>query len=442
MNIKKNTLGKIDNYWGELKSRVLFVLGAILIFRIGTFVPIPGINIYLLSNMLSFKNNIFINMFNMFSGGSLYHASVFTLGIMPYISASIIMQLLIIISSYFKELKKDGVVGDLLINQYTRYLTLLISIIQSFLMLLTFIHFNKSQFIFLNVSLSFYLIFIFSLTTGTMFLMWLGEQITSRGIGNGSSIIIFIGIISNLYGSLLNLIKNFVFINIFSVLKLFFLIFIVLLVILFIVFVEIAQRKILVQYAIRGNISSFNTYSKIQNTYLPIKINISGVIPAIFSSSLIMLLSLFIEWFLKFVNIGLYYYLINFVFLVKLFKIIFYSLLIMFFSFFYTFLIFNPKETSDNLKKSGAYIPGIRPGNYTKIYINKVLFRLTLFGSIYICIICLLPEFMYEVFGVSFYFGGTSLLIVVVVIIDFISQIQTLILSGRYFSMLKKSNLF
>ncbi len=436
MNFKKIFFSSILNNLQNLKSRLLFLCFSIVILRTGVFIPIPGINVYILNDFLKKNNSSFIDMFNIFSGGSLFHASIFALGIMPYISSSIIIQLFTVIFPYFMQFKNEGSDGKYRISQYTRYLTLIVSIVQAFALSTTINYLPFINNIFLYKSLSFYFIFITTLVTGTMFLMWLGEQISERGIGNGISVIIFTGIISNLPKSIFNLFNQIKTNNI-SFYKFFLIFFLVICIVYFIVFIEISQRKILIQYASRRYQN--NRYF-LSDTYLPFKLNMSGVIPAIFSSSVMMFPHVILFWFKNTSYIGWLTNLIDIVYPKSFFYLLIYLFLIIFFSFFYTLLMYNSNDIANNLKKSGAYISGIRPGERTSCYINNIILRLTLLGSLYMSIVCLVPDFMYDIIGVSFYFGGTSLLIVIVVIIEFISQIQTLIMSNKYLSMLKKIN--
>ncbi|QJC29997.1 preprotein translocase subunit SecY [Enterobacteriaceae endosymbiont of Plateumaris sericea] len=423
--------------FSELKQRFIFLISALIIFRIGSFIPIPGINLNILNKLIKNQNGTIIDMFNMFSGGALSRASILALGIMPYISASIILQLLSVLHPKLISLKKEGETGRRKINMYTKYTTLVLSIIQSIGIVTGLPKMSGMQNLILNPGLYFFCISVLSLVTGTIFLMWLGEQITNKGIGNGISMIIVIGIISSLPSAIGHTIEQVKEgdLNFFIVLIILIIIFIIT---FFVVFMERGQRKITVNYAKRYN--GRNIYKQ-QTTHLPLKINMSGVIPAIFSSSIILFFVTIISWFGS--STG-WEWLKNIAVILQpkqIFYMILYVLLIMFFCFFYTMLVFNPKETADNLKKSGAYIPGIRPGEQTAKYIKKIILRLTLTGGIYISFICLIPEFLRNIINVPFYFGGTSLLIVVVVIMDFITQIQTLIMSTQYESMLKKINL-
>lgn len=420
----------------ELKQRVFFVIMSLIVFRIGSFIPIPGIDTSILSKILNEKEGTIVDMFNMFSGGALSHASIFSLGIMPYISASIIIQLLTLVHPNLSEIKKEGESGRHKINQYTRYVTLVLSVLQSVGIAINLPHIIGMHAIIVNPDFYFYLTAIISLVTGTMFLMWLGELITECGIGNGISIIIFSGIIAGLPASISNAIEKTRQGNLDFLLFLFALIFMFLVTFL-VVFIERAQRKIIVHYAQRHR--GRRIYSA-TSTHLPLKINMAGVIPAIFASSIILFPVTIISWFQlnhkwEFLNKISFFLQPN-----QPLYLILYTIAIIFFCFFYTGLVFNPRETADNLKKSGAFISGIRPGEQTAKYIHEIMLRLTLFGSLYITFICLMPEFMKNFMNVPFYFGGTSLLIVVVVIIDLIAQIQTLIMSNKYDSILKKTN--
>lgn len=433
MDINNFSLSIIVSGLKELKSRLIFLFFSIIVFRIGTFIPIPGINFNNLIYYNNYKNN-FINFFNLFSGGSLKHASILTLGVIPYISSSIIIQLFTIIFPYFINLRKEGIVGKYKINQYIKYLTLLISIIQSLFIISTLVKYYDFEYILINNKLNFYIVSIFSLVAGTMFLMWLGNKISERGLGNGISIIIFIGIISNLFNSLLFILNN---INFISFIKLFFVFFFIFFVMFFIVYIEMAQRKICIYYASRryGNKYLFN----LNNNFLPFKVNMSGVIPSIFSSSIILIPSIFIIWLNNFFNLNSLNYFVYIIYNKNFFYLMLYLFLIVFFSFFYTLLMYNSNDISDNLKKSGAYIPGIRPGFNTSIFLNEIILRLTLFSSLYMCIVCLIPDFIYYIMKINFYFGGTSLLIVIIVIMDLFSQIQSLMMSNKYSSILNKS---
>ncbi|MFB6422230.1 MAG: preprotein translocase subunit SecY [Candidatus Malihini olakiniferum] len=421
----------------ELKRRLLFVIGALIVFRIGSFIPIPGIDSTVLSKLIEQQNGTIIEMFNMFSGGALSRASVFALGIMPYISASIIIQLLMVVHPALVEIKKEGESGRRKINQYTRYSTLLLAIFQSISIATGLPNMPGMKGLVINPNFSFYFIAVVSMVTGTIFLMWMGEQITERGIGNGISVLIFAGIVAGLppaiaqtieqarQGDLHFLVLLLVAALVFSVT-------------FFVIFIERGQRRIVVNYAKR---QQGRRIYVAQSTHLPMKVNVAGVIPAIFASSIILFPATIASWFGG--STGWYWMTTISMYLQpgQPLYVLLYATAIIFFCFFYTALVFNARETADNLKKSGAFVPGIRPGEQTAKYINKVLTRLTLVGAIYITFICLIPEFMRNAMKVPFYFGGTSLLIVVVVIMDFMAQVQTLMISNQYESALKKANL-
>ncbi|MXP51261.1 preprotein translocase subunit SecY [Pantoea sp. SoEX] len=420
---------------GKLKFRLLFLLICLLVFRIGSFIPIPGIDPTILTKILEQQSGTIIEMFNMFSGGSLSRASIFALGIMPYVSASIVIQLLTTLHPSLSEIKKEGEAGRRKINKYTRYCTLILAIVQSAGIATNLPNMLGMHSLFFHPGLSFYLTAIISLVTGTIFLMWLGEQITERGIGNGTSIIIFAGIVAGLPPAIGHTIEQARQgeLNIFLLILVLLLIFIVT---YCVIFIERGQRRILANYAKRQQ--GRRVYA-VQSTHLPLKINMAGVVPAIFASSIILFPATMIAWFgndnWKLLETFSLYLQPG-----QTLYILIYSCSIIFFCFFYTALVFNPRETADNLKKSGAFIPGIRPGEQTAKYISKVMTRLTLVGAFYITFVCLIPEFMRNFMKVPFYFGGTSLLIVVVVIMDFMSQIQTLMMSNQYDLALKKAN--
>ncbi len=421
----------------ELKNRLLFVLGAIIVFRAGSFVPIPGIDATVLAELFQQQKGTIIEMFNMFSGGALERASILALGIMPYISASIIVQLLTVVHPALAELKKEGESGRRKINQYTRYGTLALGTVQA-IGIATGLP-NMFPGLVIYPGLGFYLTAVVSLVTGTMFLMWLGEQITERGIGNGISLLIFAGIVAGLpraIGATAEQARqgelHFLLLLLLGV--------IVFAVTFFVVFVERGQRRIVVNYAKR---QQGRRIFAAQSTHLPLKVNMAGVIPAIFASSIILFPGTLASWFgqgnswfanrLQDVAMALQPG--------QPLYIVLYTVAIIFFCFFYTALVFNPRETADNLKKSGAFIPGIRPGEQTAKYIDKVMTRLTLAGALYVTFICLVPQFMMTALNVQFYFGGTSLLIIVVVIMDFMAQVQTHLMSHQYGDVLKKANL-
>lgn len=422
------------NKYGELKKRVLFLIGALIVFRIGAHIPVPGIDPIQLAKLFKSSQAGLLDMVNMFSGGALSRFTIFALGIMPYISASIILQLSSEVFPYLIQLKKEGEAGRRKITQYTRYATVILATIQSFGIAAML---YKQPGLVVTSQIQFFITAIFCLVAGTMFLMWLGEQITERGIGNGASMIITTGIISGIPGSIgktLSLASQGA-MSIFSAIIIFIL---VILITYVVVFVERAQRKIPVNYAKR---QVGNRIMQGQSTHLPLKLNLAGVIPPIFASSIILFPATVLGWiggngkfkFLSDIADSLHPGQPVYVLL--------YASAIIFFCFFYTALVFNPKETADNLKKSGAFIPGIRPGENTARYIEKVILRLTLAGAIYITLICLLPEILILKWNVPFYFGGTSLLIVVVVTMDLMTQVQSQIMSVQYQSLLKKANL-
>lgn len=417
----------------ELKRRLLFVLLGILVYRVGAYIPVPGIDPIKLAHFFHSQENTILGMFNMFSGGALSRLTIFALGIMPYISASIIIQLMTAVVPKLEELKKEGESGQHKITQYTRYLTLVLSVFQAFAMT----KYVVTQGLAYYSSVSFYTTAVITLTAGTMFLMWLGEQMTERGVGNGISLIITASILSGIPTALMHTFEQTRQGNL-SLIMLLIILFVILAVTAFVVFVERAQRRITVHYAKRQQ--GRKMYAA-QNSHLPLKINMSGVIPAIFASSILLFPSTVSQWFSTVKGLGW----LGTVGLAlspgqPLYLVVF-AAAVIFFCFFYTALVFNPKDTADNLKKSGAFIPGIRPGEQTAKYIDAVMSRLTLVGSIYVTLVCLLPMIMMSAWNVPFYFGGTSLLIVVVVIMDFIAQVQSHLMSSKYDSLLKKANL-
>ncbi|MFD2178581.1 preprotein translocase subunit SecY [Veronia pacifica] len=419
----------------ELKTRLLFVIGALLVFRAGSFVPIPGIDAAVLTDLFEQQKGTIIELFNMFSGGALSRASILTLGIMPYISASIIVQLLTVVHPALAELKKEGESGRRKISQYTRYGTLVLATFQA-IGIATGLP-SMVPGLVVNEGLGFYFTAVVSLVTGTMFLMWLGEQITERGIGNGISLIIFTGIVAGLppaIGQTVEQARQ----GELNPLLLLLMAVIAFAVIYFVVFMERGQRRIVVNYAKR---QQGRKVFAAQSTHLPLKINMAGVIPAIFASSIILFPGTLAQWFGQSEQFGWLADVSLALSPGQPLYVILYAAAIIFFCFFYTALVFNPRETADNLKKSGAFVPGIRPGEQTAKYIDKVMTRLTLAGAMYITFICLIPEFMMITWNVQFYFGGTSLLIVVVVIMDFMAQVQTHLMSQQYESVLKKANL-
>ncbi len=417
----------------ELKSRLWFVLGALVVFRLGAHIPVPGIDPAVLKQLFDSQNSGILGMFNMFSGGALSRFTVFALGIMPYISASIIMQLATVVSPKLEQLKKEGEAGRRTITKYTRYGTLFLATFQA---LGIAIALEGQAGLVLDPGMAFRLTAVVTLVSGTMFLMWLGEQITERGIGNGISIIIFAGIVAGLphaIGSTLELART----GAFSIPLVMFLFVAVLLVTALVVFVERGQRKITVNYAKRqvGN----KVYGG-QTTHLPLKLNMAGVIPPIFASSIILFPATLAGWFGSSEKLYWLKDISNVLSPGQPIYILLFAAAIMFFCFFYTALVFNPKETAENLKKSGAFVPGIRPGEQTAKYIDKIMGRLTLVGAIYITLVCLLPEFLRLKFNTPFYFGGTSLLIIVVVTMDFMTQVQSHLMSHQYEGLLKKAN--
>lgn len=417
----------------DLKNRLLFVLIAIIIFRIGSYIPVPGLNPQRLQELFNGQQNNIVGLFNMFSGGALMRFSIFALGIMPYISASIIIQLLTVLSPNLAELRKEGESGQRKINKYTRYSTVVLSAFQAI---------GVSKMLVVNgvalsPSMAFYFTTTLTLVTGTMFLMWIGEQVTERGIGNGISMIIFAGIVAGLpaaLGRTLEQVRE----GQLQIVVLLLVAVAVFAVVAFVVYMERAQRRITINYARR--MQGGQVYAA-QTTHLPLKINMAGVIPPIFASSLILFPASIAQWFggskgmewLSTFSVALQQG--------QPLHMLLFSAGIIFFAFFYTALVFNPKETADNLKKSGAFIPGIRPGEQTARYIDTVMTRLTLAGAIYVTLVCLLPELLILAWNVPFYFGGTSLLIIVVVVMDFMAQVQAHVMSFQYESLLKKANL-
>jgi len=418
---------------GELKSRLLFVLGALIVYRLGAHIPVPGIDPDVLAKVFQSQSGGILGMFNMFSGGALSRFTVFALGIMPYISASIIMQLLAAVSPKIEQLKKEGEAGRRAMTKYTRYGTVVLATFQA---LGIAIALEGQPGLVLDPGMFFRLTAVITLVSGTMFLMWLGEQITERGIGNGISIIIFAGIVAGL-PSALSSTAAMVNTGAFSIPLAFFLLVATILITALVVFVERGQRKITVNYAKR---QVGNKVFGGQTTHLPLKLNMAGVIPPIFASSIILFPATLAGWFgssesmywLKDIASALSPGQPIYIFL--------FATAIVFFCFFYTALQFNPKDTADNLKKSGAFIPGIRPGDQTAKYIDRIMGRLTLVGAAYITLVCLLPEFLILKFNTPFYFGGTSLLIIVVVTMDFMTQVQSHLMSHQYEGLLKKAN--
>ena len=421
------------NKFGDLQRRILFLVGALIVYRIGAHVPVPGINPTELAKLFQSSQTGLLDMFNMFSGGALERFTVFALGIMPYISASIVLQLASEIVPALKQMKKEGDAGRRKITQYTRYATLALASFQSFgIAVMLF----KQPGLVVAPQLEFYVTTVVSLVTGTMFLMWLGEQITERGLGNGISLIICAGIAAGVpaaigktltltsQGSLPILLVIALFVAVIAVTYL-------------VVFVERGQRKVLVNYAKR---QVGNRVVQGQSTHMPLKLNMAGVIPPIFASSIILFPATVLGWFGNTEGLGVLKSIADKLHPGQPVYVLLYAAAIIFFCYFYTALVFNPKETADNLKKSGAFIPGIRPGEQTSRYIEKIILRLTLIGAIYITLVCLMPEFLILSWNVPFYFGGTSLLIMVVVTMDFMAQVQSYVLSHQYEGLLKKAN--
>ena len=419
--------------FGDLWRRLWFLLGALVVYRIGAHIPVPGIDPAKLAELFQSQQGGILGIFNLFSGGALSRFTIFALGIMPYISSSIIMQLMTIAVPTLEALKKEGEAGRRKITQYTRYGTLILALVQG---LGIAIALESQRELVIDPGMLFRLTTVMTLVTGTMFLMWLGEQITERGLGNGISIIIFAGIAAGLptsLGGLFELVRT----GAMHPVSALFICALVVLVTAFVVFVERGQRKILVNYAKRqvGN----KVYGG-QSSHLPLKLNMSGVIPPIFASSIILFPATVAGWFGS--GDGMIW-LKDFAATLapgQPIYVMLYAAAIIFFCFFYTALVFNSRETADNLKKSGAFVPGIRPGDQTARYIDKILMRLTLAGAVYVTSVCLLPEFLILRYSVPFYFGGTSLLIIVVVTMDFMSQVQAYIMSHQYESLLKKAN--
>jgi len=427
-----SALGEITRFT-ELRQRLLFLVGALVVYRIGTYIPVPGIDPNALQNFFQDQSGTILSMFNMFSGGALERLSILALGIMPYISCSIIMQMASVTVPSLKQLKKEGESGRKKITQFTRYGTVVLAGFQSIGASVAL----QNQGVVVNPGFNFVFTACISLVTGTMFLMWLGEQITERGLGNGISMIILASIISGLpsaIGGTLELANT----GELSPAIVLILLMLVLSVTAIVVFIERGQRRIPVNYAKRQQ--GRKLYQS-QSTHLPFKINMSGVIPPIFASSIILFPATIASWFGTSEGFDWMQNIAAKLSPGQPIYIILYGSLIMFFCFFYTALVFDSKETADNLKRSGAFMPGIRPGHQTAQYIDKVLGRLTFWGGLYIMLVCLLPEFMILYFRVPFYFGGTSLLIIVVVTMDFMAQMQALMMSKQYEGLLQKANL-
>ena len=418
---------------GELMARLRFVLLAIIIYRIGTHIPVPGINPDQIAAMFNQNQGTVLGLFNMFSGGALERMSILALGIMPYISASIIMQLMSAVSPQLEALKKEGESGRKKISQYTRYLTVVLALVQGSGMVAGLANSGMAY----APGISFYFTAVVSLVTGAVFMMWLGEQVTERGIGNGISLLIFAGIVAGLPSAIGQSIES-ARQGEMNILALLLILVLAIAVVYLVVFIERGQRRVTVNYAKR---QQGNKMMQGQQSHLPMKVNMAGVIPAIFASSLLLFPASIAQWFgqgegmewLQEVSLAIGPG--------QPLNILLFTLLIVFFCFFYTALMFNPKEMADNLKRSGAFLPGIRPGEQTANYLDGVMTRLTMFGSLYIALVCLLPQFLVVTWNVPFYLGGTSLLIVVVVVMDFMAQVQSHLMSHQYEGMMKKANL-
>jgi preprotein translocase subunit SecY len=432
---KAQALGKTGPRYGDLKRRLVFLLLALVVYRLGTHIPVPGINPDALSDLFRQHSGGILGLFNMFSGGALERFSVFALGIMPYISASIIMQLMSVVVPSLEALKKEGEAGRRKITQYTRYFTVVLALAQA-IGISVALESQQGLILAGTSAMLFRFTTVVTLVTGTMFIMWLGEQITERGLGNGISILIFAGIVAGLpsaVGGLLDLVRT----SAMSVPAALFIVALSIAVTALVVFVERAQRRITVNYAKRqvGN----KLYGG-QSSHLPLKLNMAGVIPPIFASSIILLPATVASWFATGESMRWLSDLAAALQPRQPLYVTLYATAIIFFCFFYTALVFNSRETADNLKKSGAFVPGIRPGEQTARYIDKILMRLTLAGALYITLVCLIPEFLVMRWNVPFLFGGTSLLIMVVVTMDFMAQVQAYMMSHQYDSLLKKAN--
>lgn len=426
-------LGKSGPKYGDLGRRLGFLVLALIVYRLGTHIPVPGINPDVLADLFRQNEGGILGLFNMFSGGALSRFSIFALGIMPYISAAIIMQLMSAVVPSLEAIKKEGEAGRRKITQYTRYGTVFLALVQAIGISVAL---EAQPGLVIDPGMLFRVTTIVTLVTGTMFVMWLGEQITERGIGNGISIIIFAGIVAGLPSALAGLF-DLVRTNAMSILSALFILVLAVLVTAFVVLVERGQRKITVNYAKRqvGN----KMYGG-QTSHLPLKLNMAGVIPPIFASSIILFPATVSSWFASGENLSWLGDLAAALAPRQPLYITLYASAIIFFCFFYTALVFNSRETADNLKRSGAFIPGIRPGDQTARFVDKILTRLTLAGALYITLVCLLPEFLVMRWNVPFYFGGTSLLIIVVVSMDFMAQVQAYMMSHQYDSLLKKAN--
>lgn len=431
---KQGALSALSNGGlSELWARLRFLFMAIIVYRIGAHIPVPGINPDRLAELFRQNEGTILSLFNMFSGGALERMSIFALGIMPYISASIIMQLMTAVSPQLEQLKKEGEAGRRKISQYTRYGTLVLAIVQAVGMSVGL----AGQGVAFSNDFGFYFVAITTFVSGAMFMMWLGEQITERGVGNGISMLIFAGIVAGLPGALGQSFESARQgdINIIALLAVGLL---AVAIIGFVVFIERGQRRIAVHYAKR---QQGRKVFAAQTSHLPLKVNMAGVIPAIFASSILLFPASLGQWFGQSENMGWLADISQAIAPGQPLNILLFSAGIMFFCFFYTALMFNPKDVAENLKKSGAFIPGIRPGEQSARYIDGVLTRLTMFGALYMTAVCLLPQFLVVAANVPFYLGGTSLLIVVVVVMDFMSQVQSHLMSHQYDSLMKKANL-
>ena len=418
---------------GELFARLRFVLVALIIYRIGTHIPVPGIDPEQLAALFDQNQGTILGLANVFSGGALERMSILALGILPYISASIIMNLMSAVSPQLEQIKKEGEAGRRKISQYTRYLTVALALVQATGMTVGL----ANQGLAFDTSVSFYVIAITSLVTGAVFMMWLGEQITERGIGNGISLLIFAGIAAGLpsaVGQSLEQARQ----GELNILVLLAIVALAVIVIYLVVFIERGQRRVTVNYAKRQQ--GRQSYQA-QSSHLPLKVNMSGVIPAIFASSILLFPASLAQWFGSGDSSD---WLQDFAVAIgpgQPLNIMLFTGFIIFFCFFYTALMYNPKDVADNLKRSGAFVPGIRPGQQTANYLDGVLTRLIVFGSAYIALVCLLPQFLVVMFNVPFYLGGTSMLIVVVVVMDFMAQVQSHLMSHQYEGVMKKANL-
>jgi len=419
--------------FAELKSRLWFVFVALVVYRIGAHIPVPGINPDRLAAMFEQNQGTILSLFNMFSGGALERMSIFALGIMPYISASIIMQLMTVVSPTLEALKKEGEAGRRKISQLTRYGTVVLATIQAVGMSIGL----ANQGVTFTTDISFYIVAVITFVSGAVFLMWLGEQITERGIGNGISLLIFAGIVAGLPSAIGQTFEQ-ARLGELNVLTLIGIAVFAIAIVGFIVFIERGQRRITINYARRQQ--GRKVYAQ-QSSHLPLKVNMAGVIPPIFASSILLFPASIGQWFGQSEGMEWLQVVSQLLAPNQPLYIILFAIAVIFFCFFYTALMYNPKEVADNLKRSGAFVPGIRPGDQTARYIDGVLTRLTMFGALYIAAVSLMPQFLIIAANVPFYFGGTSLLIVVVVVMDFMAQVQSHLMSHQYESVMKKSNL-